>query len=214
MSASMYSGSSPHARGTPENAPFVSNSCRFIPARAGNTRQWSFYFSFLAVHPRTRGEHHIYGVVLRDVPGSSPHARGTRLGYFFRHSSSRFIPARAGNTLLLEAFRHQHTVHPRTRGEHSTGIPCLHILSGSSPHARGTHGRYTEYRQWCRFIPARAGNTTCLAISAPISSVHPRTRGEHPRSITASNAPIGSSPHARGTPSPRHWRGSLQRSPP
>ena len=50
-------GSSPLARGTPASPGCEAASERFIPARAGNTRDPLTSASASAVHPRSRGEH-------------------------------------------------------------------------------------------------------------------------------------------------------------
>ena len=51
---------------------------------------------------------------------------------------------------------------------------------GSSPLARGTHAHRLAERRAGRFIPARAGNTSSRPVNTPCSTVHPRSRGEHP----------------------------------
>ncbi len=51
-----------------------------------------------------------------------------------------------------------------------------------------------------RFIPAGAGNTPRSVCPCTHTSVHPRWRGEHPRSMILPRPTDGSSPLARGTP--------------
>ena len=88
----------------------------------------------------------------------------------------RFIPARAGNTILT---RPRSWISKRfipARG--NTGGS-----GGSSPRGRGTLEAFGEGRPAFardRFIPARAGNTRLLArTSTPECTVHPRAGGEH-----------------------------------
>ncbi len=50
-------GSSPRARGTPENGSAAVRPRRFIPAGAGNTSRAGAAAMSVAVHPRGRGEH-------------------------------------------------------------------------------------------------------------------------------------------------------------
>ena len=70
-------GSSPLARGTHERQPQETQSERFIPACAGNSRRNTFFLLPRPVHPRLRGE--LFSNVLTIEPsyGSSPLARGT-----------------------------------------------------------------------------------------------------------------------------------------
>ena len=49
-----------------------------------------------------------------------------------------------------------------------------------------------------RIIPAYAGSTTCIRLMKPLSSDHPRIRGEHLFSLDAIHHTNGSSPHTRG----------------
>ena len=92
---------------------------------------------------------------------------------------SRFIPARAGNTRPRKRRAGRTTVHPRSRGEHFYDPARIAGLDGSSPLARGTHGRTRSSTTW--------------------DTVHPRSRGEHPPVPCARMATTGSSPLARGT---------------
>ena len=79
-------------------------------------------------------------------------------------------------------------------------------MTGSSPLARGTRGdRWAVVRRH-RFIPARAGNTSCRDWRTKPSSVHPRSRGEHDVRSQSSSVKPGSSPLARGTHRPTAGR--------
>ena len=152
---------------------------RFIPARAGNTRAAGRKLADLPVHPRSRGEHDgTSDDVARDA-GSSPLARGTPWINCSAALTSRFIPARAGNTRLRVFPASSRSVHPRSRGEHLTDTPELTRVPGSSPLARGTRPRAPQRCSRTRFIPARAGNTSGRRGSRRRPPVHPRSRGEH-----------------------------------
>ena len=72
------SGSSPHARGTPDPPEGRDPHRRFIPACAGNAIFVMTKFLFLSVHPRMRGDRGALGRIRATGAGSSPHARGTR----------------------------------------------------------------------------------------------------------------------------------------
>ena len=91
-------GSSPLARGTLRRVVLDARVDRFIPARAGNTVRRSRRSNPTAVHPRSRGEHTAHTCAAWMISGSSPLARGTRMGGLPPDTCNRFIPARAGNT--------------------------------------------------------------------------------------------------------------------
>ena len=112
----------------------------------------------------------------------------------------RFIPARAGNTTGTGVSRGIATVHPRSRGEHPISQVSRRRWYGSSPLARGTRPVHPPHAARIRFIPARAGNTRLGCIGPPCTTVHPRSRGEHPPGRRSSTTESGSSPLARGTP--------------
>ena len=103
LRAPSTSGSSPLARGTPTAPPPSGRSGRFIPARAGNTGTAHRLDDLRAVHPRSRGEHPGGSNIAPVLCGSSPLARGTRLHGHALRERTRFIPARAGNTLQLSS---------------------------------------------------------------------------------------------------------------
>ena len=108
-------------------------------------------------------------------------------------------PAHAGNTGLLLRGAVRTWDHPRTCGEHITILikNCLH--PGSPPHMRGT--RIERYTRFCaiRITPAHAGNTPIAFLTFCTGRDHPRTCGEHKRSMAIERIPSGSPPHMRGT---------------
>ncbi len=91
-----------------------------------------------AVHPRARGEHKHQDSYIILIIGSSPRTRGTLSLALFVSSTSRFIPAHAGNTILAPLPPVNHTVHPRARGEHNILLMAFVMSGGSSPRTRGT----------------------------------------------------------------------------
>ena len=131
-------GSSPHPRGTRLRGHRTGRAPRFIPASAGNTPRRNRVSSRGPVHPRIRGEHASTPVMLIGVNGSSPHPRGTPSRGQWSGCNDRFIPASAGNTGRACSTMTRRSVHPRIRGEHVTSSTIAMILSGSSPHPRGT----------------------------------------------------------------------------
>ena len=91
-------GSSPLARGTPLTHRGLSQRCGLIPARAGNTAPSCYAGRSFGAHPRSRGEHFRSKLRTSTLGGSSPLARGTRLGVSKPGCAPGLIPARAGNT--------------------------------------------------------------------------------------------------------------------
>ena len=134
----VFSGSSPPARGT-RQARFQRYELRwFIPARAGNTWPISIPSRLPPVHPRPRGEHALIVWDKIHLVGSSPPARGTRIDPGFDATLKRFIPARAGNTARSLRTRGYPPVHPRPRGEHTTGHSITRYIA-VHPRPRGEH---------------------------------------------------------------------------
>ena len=172
-------GSSPRMRGTLLYELLLSVSSRFIPAHAGNTRRRHGHPRRNAVHPRACGEHFDHCETNQVDYGSSPRMRGTLQPERSAHSSTRFIPAHAGNT--------------HEASGHSVAY------AGSSPRMRGTRYRPAGGTESRRFIPAHAGNTRCCPPSPAMRPVHPRACGEHLRMAKIDVKSSGSSPRMRGT---------------
>ena len=72
-------GSSPLARGKPQDACPGGRGLRLIPARAGKTFWKASASSFSGAHPRSRGENCLTSHSARPAQGSSPLARGKRV---------------------------------------------------------------------------------------------------------------------------------------
>ena len=130
-------------------------------------------------HPRSRGEHIIAATLIGRRVGSSPLARGTCRSAPHSLTSTRLIPARAGNMWVISAPVTPFAAHPRSRGEHR-----------ENQRHDSVDGR---------LIPARAGNIRCRAASTCGKTAHPRSRGEHYSTSHWLLSFFGSSPLARGT---------------
>ena len=131
--------------------------------------------------------------------GSSPHAQGTPHVHGAFLLVSGIIPACAGNTCHMSQVTIGARDHPRMRGEHDFHAVPLSLVTGSSPHARGTRnpGRPRDGRTG--IIPACAGNTDDCPAKIVKHQDHPRMRGEHTIGGLLRVLRRGSSPHARGT---------------
>ena len=192
-------GSSPRTRGTGGVVPGQPVRERFIPADAGNSPAGCRRGSPATVHPRGRGEQLTVRQEVSPADGSSPRARGTESTGDTDVSSSRFIPAGAGNSLKYCSWAAALSVHPRGRGEQGGQLVAGPVLAGSSPRARGTVVAGAELSPLHRFIPAGAGNSPAICPLPMATTVHPRGRGEQWACSAGVGPTIGSSPRARGT---------------
>ena len=137
--------------------------------------------------------------------------------------SCRFIPAGAGNSVVVMPWMVVPAVHPRGGGELMATAMQRRPMFGSSPRGRGTRllalqrspfrrfipagaGNSRGRLRWrCRdrFIPAGAGNSIAGRHRRHLPAVHPRGGGE--LEVTNQRALFvhGSSPRGRGTRSGR-----------
>ena len=172
------SGSSPLARGLRHRVGGSAESGGIIPARAGFTSAWTRNPEVAGDHPRSRGVYTRMAVSRTEMWGSSPLARGLRVGDLSGPDRRRIIPARAGFTQDQCASAGPKPDHPRSRGVYGAGrinIP---------PHTG--------------IIPARAGFTAASCVSCKRSPDHPRSRGVYAATGGNSAFQRGSSPLARG----------------
>ena len=113
----LHFGSSPRLRGTdvsfgPWRAPI-----RFIPAPAGNRSFWTAILYRWPVHPRACGEQGFVALKPYLIIGSSPRLRGTDQRRRYTIGFFRFIPAPAGNRVMIKFKVISFPVHPRACGE-------------------------------------------------------------------------------------------------
>ena len=191
-----------HPRSRGEHASSSATRCRLAgssPLTRGTRVKVGVSEGSFTVHPRSRGEHLVE--LRQHVPptGSSPLTRGTQIRLGFTRLRSRFIPAHAGNTRVDQVWLPPLPVHPRSRGEHRSPTPDSARVAGSSPLTRGTLPAGIASAADTRFIPAHAGNTVNRLTVRFSYSVHPRSRGEHPKIVRFSKSDSGSSPLTRGT---------------
>ena len=131
--------------------------------------------------------------------GSSPRARGTVAAGGRERRQRRFIPACAGNRMMMDSVVMGQPVHPRVRGEQTGMLRVMYSGSGSSPRARGTVHKPNSPPALARFIPACAGNRRAGSRACGRWPVHPRVRGEQTEGGCMEYRGYGSSPRARGT---------------
>ena len=153
-----------------------------IPASAGSTRCPRPESIDDLAHPRKRGEHSDGLRIATAHVGSSPQARGALFGMVSSPCRVGLIPASAGSTQPLQAFRSIRGAHPRKRGEHMEVEAESIGYVGSSPQARGAPPVVMTGGTFLGLIPASAGSTVHLPPLRMCRWAHPRKRGEHPRS--------------------------------
>ena len=132
--------------------------------------------------------------------GSSPLSRGIRIGMRIGDRSMRIIPALAGNTSSGFSRAPLKPDHPRSRGEYCQVWTGPNPGLGSSPLSRGIPCGGRHSTPTAGIIPALAGNTCSCSATSPITSDHPRSRGEYLLVVEEPEPPIGSSPLSRGIP--------------
>ena len=109
-------GSSPLARGLPCRSPIANHCVGIIPARAGFTGGAWVRGAAPADHPRSRGVYHRPPRLIAGRAGSSPLARGLRVGTPRERGRRGIIPARAGFTSRGFVMSEWGGDHPRSRG--------------------------------------------------------------------------------------------------
>ena len=132
-----WAGSSPLARGLPQDADGLLQAVRIIPARAGFTEGADAPEVPGQDHPRSRGVYPRMRTASSRRSGSSPLARGL-LGRQNRlRPVDGIIPARAGFTSPSRSPPAPCRDHPRSRGVYPGASRSQIAYVGSSPLARG-----------------------------------------------------------------------------
>jgi len=198
IGAVTFDGSSPLARGGPNDALRSLTQGRLIPARAGRTvlscrRRW-----IGTAHPRSRGADPEPDGAADACQGSSPLARGGLPDHRSSPMLPRLIPARAGRTCSVIAASVALGAHPRSRGADDLRVVRDGRPDGSSPLARGGPWPADSAGDALGLIPARAGRTSASSAGAWAMRAHPRSRGADDLIATAGTTSGGSSPLARG----------------
>ena len=202
-------GSSPLARGLHPSCPRRHRGVGIIPARAGFTPRRRRDGRGGEDHPRSRGVYMNDRLRWQGHLGSSPLARGLPRVEGDADGGGRIIPARAGFTRRSGSTPPWRTDHPRSRGVYDLKTSNSIHGSGSSPLARGLRTGPGARAAWAGIIPARAGFTRQGAVGHGQARDHPRSRGVYMEPWRGTSVQVGSSPLARGLPTPpRPWRTS------
>ena len=113
---------------------------------------------------------------------------------------ARLIPACAGKTRRLWAWRPPSPAHPRACGENVLAASSASSTPGSSPRVRGKRPDPLAHAVDEGLIPARAGKTGTGSSSTARPRAHPRACGENFRRVVNAVRNRGSSPRVRGKP--------------
>ena len=194
----LRAGSSPLTRGKRAGNTVDLQASGLIPAHAGKTLRSRRLEKLAAAHPRSRGENLRLVRWSVTVRGSSPLTRGKLATVSHRPQSTGLIPAHAGKTFLLCAYRRFAPAHPRSRGENTDPSACADGPPGSSPLTRGKRPRLQPQPHAGGLIPAHAGKTPCSRAHSASQQAHPRSRGENWHSPHRYYHRSGSSPLTRG----------------
>ena len=150
---------------------------RIIPAHAGQTRPQVPALGAITDHPRACGANKYPMICHVGRFGSSPRMRGKPGALNVPHSSSRIIPAHAGQTLRCCCRRCDIPDHPRACGANNPDCDRVVQDAGSSPRMRGKRALCDRHGRKLRIIPAHAGQTRrCGRFSMPQVD-HPRACG-------------------------------------
>ena len=193
-------GSSPLARGLPQQDFTERNGRGIIPACAGFTSASSCPRRSSPDHPRLRGVYRLPESHSSSSSGSSPLARGLRRAALLVLDGRGIIPACAGFTHRSAGAGSGPGDHPRLRGVYAIGLGLRGVLLGSSPLARGLHPGEPLHRAAHRIIPACAGFTWWWRARPRYRPDHPRLRGVYVGPWDDLLGDGGSSPLARGLP--------------
>ena len=196
-------GSSPLARGLLAQDSGRDETDGIIPARAGFTVSILPTHPHAWDHPRSRGVYPSRPSRALATRGSSPLARGLHPPGARQPAHTGIIPARAGFTRRRGGQGRTHPDHPRSRGVYSRACSFSQVVRGSSPLARGLRSSGLRKSRSNRIIPARAGFTARLPPAHLRVQDHPRSRGVYIYIRISPSRSSGSSPLARGLPSPR-----------
>ena len=153
-----------------------------------------------------REVYHMVCLVVTEVGGSSPLARGLRQVRHLGGVHARISPARAGFTRSDTPLSRTTWDHPRSRGVYGNDYGYATITRGSSPLARGLRTFSADRASAAGIIPARAGFTLWPAGWSIRWRDHPRSRGVYLVLLGGLVRWRGSSPLARGL---RYLAGAL-----
>ena len=173
---------------------------RSIPAQTGEPRDRCWGRAAPRVYPRTDGGTRETVVLLRNLPGLSPHRRGNLVGWIAVKPLTGSIPAQTGEPPGPRGLRTASRVYPRTDGGTAGWLVDQRIVAGLSPHRRGNPVRRDRPDGLYGSIPAQTGEPMTWPRMMLACWVYPRTDGGTTDSLRSGDSGEGLSPHRRGNP--------------
>ena len=144
--------------------------------------------------------------------GLSPRGRGKRNTDVPHSSTSRSIPAWAGETVTRWSTGIFYWVYPRVGGGNGVSYAVVVSVAGLSPRGRGKPARLRLQEIYPGSIPAWAGETLGIPRSVTPAEVYPRVGGGNHTGQHIPSYINGLSPRGRGKQSRAGISGSRRRS--
>ena len=205
-------GLSPPTRGNHGHFVLIVLRGRSIPAHAGEPSSGMSPRAASRVYPRPRGGTALFGPLPADSEGLSPPTRGNLLSCASLCSSTRSIPAHAGEPRRGASRPSRRAVYPRPRGGTAADPGGGEQIVGLSPPTRGNRGRPAMDARPEGSIPAHAGEPARSPKRAASRPVYPRPRGGTRGRRSASANRAGLSPPTRGNRTAGGGRSARRRS--
>jgi len=196
-------GLSPRGRGNLRSGQHQDHSPRTIPAWAGEPWPREAREGSGGDYPRVGGGTRQGFKRLIITEGLSPRGRGNLVAVSLLSSSSRTIPAWAGEPWPREAREGSGGDYPRVGGGTVYGERVRSTASGLSPRGRGNLFHNEIFTRSPGTIPAWAGEPLRPKHTRLDVTDYPRVGGGTSPLITQLAAPMGLSPRGRGNPMPQ-----------
>ena len=205
-------GLSPRGRGNQGVAGDEESAHGSIPAWAGQPG-WEYVVHVPGeVYPRVGGATIVHPASWRTVVGLSPRGRGNLTRSLKAVTTSRSIPAWAGQPFTAERINDTIRVYPRVGGATTPTNPLGGTVLGLSPRGRGNPGHVQHNQATGGSIPAWAGQPSLLMGICPILKVYPRVGGATCTKFVDSDGQHGLSPRGRGNLVSHRYRKAYRRS--
>ena len=132
------------------------------------------------------------------VKGLSPRVRGNPKPPRRRTAEQRPIPACAGESMTAANSLPLMWAYPRVCGGIGGHVRRAGVFEGLSPRVRGNRQDHAQDHARSRPIPACAGESTLISVTADNDGAYPRVCGGIPARIHLSVSQSGLSPRVRG----------------